>query len=69
MTHISTNPHIHPFPTLSLPSLNPLSILSPQLLNRVCDDDIASAIFFANDFRKVCPPQIPGVEGGYSEVR
>lgn len=30
--------------------------------------DTAATIFFAKDFRKVCPPQAPGVEGGYSEA-
>ena len=37
-------------------------------LTRICDDEVASAVAFANDFRKVCPAQVPGVEGGYSEA-
>lgn len=37
-------------------------------LRKLTADDIASVVSFAMDFRKVCPPQAPGVDGGYSEA-
>ena len=37
-------------------------------LNRLCNDEANSVIAFAQDFRKICPPQEPGKEGGYSET-
>lgn len=36
-------------------------------LKRVYEVDAVQVISYAMDFRKVCPPQSPGVEGGYSE--
>ena len=38
------------------------------LLKRVCEEDAAAVVAFALDFRKVCPRQTPGEEGGYSET-
>ena len=35
-------------------------------ISRLLDDDVHHIITQAMDFRKVCPPQEPGVEGGYS---
>jgi len=37
------------------------------LLNRMVNDEPTSVVTFAQDFRKICPPQEPGKEGGYSE--
>ena len=37
-------------------------------LNRLCTDEANSVITFAQDFRKICPPQETGKEGGYSET-
>ena len=37
-------------------------------LRKIAIDDINAIISFAMDFRKVCPPQAPGMEGGYSEA-
>lgn len=39
-----------------------------SVLRRLCDRDIESILAQARDFRKVCPLQVPGVEGGYSEA-
>jgi len=39
-----------------------------KTLQKITEEDINAVIFFAKDFRKVCPPQEPGVEGGYSEA-
>eukprot|EP00605_Chrysophyceae_sp_TOSAG23-4_P003005 GSChrysophyteH1.ASY1.ANO1.3310.1 assembled CDS len=35
-------------------------------ISRLLDEDIPRVIDNAMDFRKVCPPQEPGVDGGYS---
>jgi uncharacterized protein YozE (UPF0346 family) len=37
-------------------------------LYKICREDIGGVIVFAKDFRKVCPPQVAGVQGGYSEA-
>lgn len=36
-------------------------------LETIALGDTAAIILYAKDFRKICPPQSPGVEGGYSE--
>lgn len=36
-------------------------------LESIAQGDTAAIILYAKDFRKICPPQCPGVEGGYSE--
>ena len=36
-------------------------------LESIAQGDTAAIILYAKDFRKICPPQIPGEEGGYSE--
>lgn len=36
-------------------------------LGKLASEDAAAVKAFALDFRKICPPQIPGKEGGYSE--
>jgi hypothetical protein len=37
-------------------------------LYKICREETAGVVAFAKDFRKVCPPQVPGVQGGYSEA-
>ena len=37
-------------------------------LRKFASEDVAAVVSYAMDFRKVCPPQAPGVEGGYSEA-
>ena len=37
-------------------------------LRKITTEDVATVVSCAMDFRKVCPPQAPGVEGGYSEA-
>lgn len=37
-------------------------------LHKMCNDDTAAVTVFAKDFRKVCPRQVAGVEGGYSDT-
>lgn len=37
-------------------------------LNNIAVVDTSTVISFAKDFRKVCPLQAPGIEGGYSEA-
>eukprot|EP01040_Poterioochromonas_malhamensis_P004946 gene4946-5306_t len=39
-----------------------------QILQKVLNNDITAVISNAKDFRKICPVQQPGVEGGYSEA-
>ena len=36
------------------------------VLSRMTTGDVQAILGYAMDFRKVCPPQEPGVEGGYS---
>ena len=36
-------------------------------LESITKGDTAAIVLYAKDFRKICPPQIPGEEGGYSE--
>lgn len=37
-------------------------------ITKVCEEDTAAVIQFAQDFRRICPPQEPGKDGGYSET-
>ena len=37
------------------------------ILSQIAQVETDSIIAFAKDFRKICPPQVHGVEGGYSE--
>lgn len=37
-------------------------------LRKLTTEDVAIVVSFAMEFRKICPPQAPGVEGGYSEA-
>jgi hypothetical protein len=37
-------------------------------LLRMITAEVDAIVAYAMDFRKVCPPQVPGVEGGYSEA-
>ncbi len=39
-----------------------------QALKRIVNDEVNACVHFAVDFKKVCPKQQPGVEGGYSEA-
>lgn len=44
------------------------TVADVNTLRKMASDDLGGIIAFAMDFRKVCPPQAPGVEGGYSEA-
>ena len=37
-------------------------------VERICSQDVAGIISSARDFRKICPPQVAGLGGGYSEA-
>lgn len=37
-------------------------------LLKIAKDDTEAITVFARDFRKVCPLQVPGVDGGYSQA-
>ena len=37
------------------------------VLAQLAQEETEVIIAYARDFRKICPPQVPGVEGGYSE--
>ena len=44
------------------------TVADVNTLRKMASDDLGGIVAFAMDFRKVCPPQAPGVEGGYSEA-
>lgn len=37
------------------------------ILAQIAQQETDSIMNYARDFRKICPPQVPGVEGGYSD--
>jgi hypothetical protein len=39
-----------------------------QTLTSLCTDSIDAVLQFANDWRKICPLQQPGIPGGYSQA-
>lgn len=48
-------------------TFNSSSLSFISTLSKICEEDTAAIINYAMEFRKICPPQTPGVEGGYSE--
>jgi hypothetical protein len=48
-------------------AFNSSSLSFISTLSKICEEDTTAIINYAMEFRKICPPQTPGVEGGYSE--